>query len=352
MKYIKCIKDTALLTAGTWYGISELNSYGDLVTVFRPSDNDWVMSDKENFDMGFLLDNSPDFKMKEFQNKQHERLHNALIGAGFTNCGGKNLPNDTVSWNCGYINKQLDEYLYFDYCVNGGVGSRVFIRNISNDDPAAFYNAPIDDIIAHYEALAPTQPITKDNILDVLKHNGYNESTLEAYCELCIRNSTAYYGAVMLNNVPNWIGAVEAIVGKLKPLPKLEEIELKVGDKIKFINNDFESTIDKFNYAYRRIYLTDDSYWGFECIDADVIKSVNGKSGIYRIPEFNFEQYLLDNGFSDVIYNGIFYMSKNNLTIERKVGIPQYKFFGNVIATSQQNADILIAMANLAKDLK
>jgi len=86
MKYIKCIKDTVLLTAGKWYGIDKLNFYGDLVTVFRPSDNDWVMSDKENFDMGFLSDNNPDlenetqpitkeYKMKEFQNKQWLLLH-------------------------------------------------------------------------------------------------------------------------------------------------------------------------------------------------------------------------------------------------------------------------------------
>lgn len=284
MKYIKCIKDLSLLTAGKWYGINQLNFYDSIVTVFRPSDNDWVMSDKENFDMGFLLDNPPDFKMKEFQNKQHERLHNALIGAGFTNCGGKNLPNDTVSWNYGYINKQLDEYIYFDYCTD----ECILIRNISDDSETTLSGDIVADIITHYESLAPTQPITKDNIAEVLKFNNITDISVHA-------NSLGKKHCFSLSMKPdNWLDIFEAIIGKkLKSLPK--------------------------------------------------------------IPEFNFEQYLLDNGFKKTtgVYDVIFSVS-HHLSIYKSGSTPagEWSCGGVVIQENLQNADILITMANLAKDLK
>lgn len=363
MKYIKCIKSTSSLIASKWYGINEINFYVNKIMVFRPLDKDWVMSDKENFDMGLLLDHNPDlenetqpitkeYKMKEFQNKQHERLHNALIGAGFTDCGGKNLPNDTGECNYGYINKQLDEYIYFDYCVDGGVGGRTYIRNISNDKLTAFYGAPVNDIITHYESMSvQTQPITKDNILDVLKHNGYNESTLEAYCELCIRNSTAYYGAVMLNNVLDWLGAVEAITGKLRPLPKPEEIVLKVGDKIKFMNI-CPTVIKSFDYVNEKIYFHDYIFSHFGSINNGIIESVNGKTGIYKIPEFKFDRCLLDNGFTfkrgigeDIIY---YYKDINQGFIRNGY----FVYNGSAILLTPENADKIIELAKLSESLE
>jgi len=212
MKFIKCIKSSAFQTSGNWYELlSDINTkqleikaiWGGRIYIVNS-----IRFDLTDIRNEITVPKQEEYKMKKFQNEQHKQLHNALIGAGFVECNGKNMPNVKDSWNYSYINKQLDEYIYFNICEDDDV----YIRHISNNEPTAFYGTPIDDIIAHYEALAPSQPITKDNILDVLKHNGYNESTLEAYCELCIRNSTAYYGAVMLNNVPNWIGAVEAIV--------------------------------------------------------------------------------------------------------------------------------------------
>lgn len=260
MKYIKCIKDTALLTAGKWYGINQLNFYDSIVTVFRPSDNDWVMSDKENFDMGFLSDNNPDLKNE-------------------------------------------------------------------------------------------TQPITKENILKVLHNNGYNESTLEAYCELFIRNSTTYYGSVMLNNVLDWLGTVEAITGKLKPLPKLEEIVLKVGDKIKFMNI-CPTVIKSFDYVNQKVNY-ECGFDEFNNLNKGHIESVNGKSGIYKIPEFNFEQYLLENGFKvEQGQHGVVLRSYVSIYKSELITDGKWTCQGEYIQENPQNADILIAMANLAKDLK
>lgn len=262
MKYIKCIKDTELLTAGKWYGIDKLNNfYITIVTVFRPSDNDWVMSDKENFDLGFLSEHNPD-------------LENEI------------------------------------------------------------------------------QPITKENILKVLHNNGYNESTLEAYCELLIRNSTTYYGSVMLNNVLDWLGTVESITGKLKPLPKLEEIELKVGDLVEF-KEVSPQTIKGINYTDQEVYFDNNYFLEFKVLNNGRIKSVNGKSGIYKIPEFNFERYLIDNGFKvEQGQHGVVLRSYVSIYKSELITDGKWSCGGVVIQGTPQNADTLIALAKLAEGLK
>ena len=353
MKYIKCIKDTALLTAGTWYGISELNFYGAIVTVFRPLDNDWVMSDKENFDMGFLLDHNPDlknetlpinkeYKMKEFQNKQHKRLHNALIGAGFTDCGGENLPNETLYWNHGYINQDLDEYLYFDYCDDG----MVHIRNISNNK-ARFYGNSVDNIITHYESLGQTQPITKDNIAEVLKFNNITDISVHS-------NSLGKKHCFSLSMKPdNWLDTLEAIVGKLKPMPKLEEIVLKVGDIAEVDNYGNELVIVKIDYVNEEVvFRFGGSTLGQSFNFIHTIKSVNGKSGIYKIPEFNFEQYLLDNGFTfkHGIGDDIIYYHKD--ISQGFIRNGYFVYNSSSILLTPENADKIIELAKLSESLE
>ena len=189
----------------------------------------------------------------------------------------------------------------------------------------------------------------------MLKHNGYNESTLEAYCELCIRNSTAYYGAVMLNNVPNWLDTLEAIIGKLKPLPKLEEIVLQVGDLVETSIRNEPIIVSGFDYGYEVVRLKETSGIRFSGINDGKIKSVNGKSGIYKIPEFNFEQYLLDNGFKTEhffdLHDGL---SSSYVSIYKSKILPDntWCYNGLIFQETPQNADILIAIAKLAKDLK
>ena len=293
--------------------------------------------------------------MKEFQNKQHERLHNALIGAGFTDCGGKNLPNDTGECNYGYINKQLDEYIYFDYCVDGGVGSRVCIRNISNDKLTAFYNAPIDDIIAHYEALAPTQPITKKNIEQFLKYNNLHHYLIDGFTLwLTLKREAGWDLRIDIR----CDGLLEVIEGyfcrKLKLLPKLEEIVLKVGDLVEF-NYVYPSAkvIKLFGYINQRIEYEGTCYSGFNLINNGHIKSVNGKSGIYKIPEFNFDQYLFDNGFKvEQGQHGVVLRSYVSIYKSELITDGKWTYQGVCIQETLQNAEILIAMAKLAKDLK
>ena len=220
--------------------------------------------------------------MKKFQNKQHERLHNALINAGFTDCGGENLPNCTLGWNCGYINEQLDEYLYFDDCVNDFIR----VRRISNDEATECHWKPVSNIITHYESLAQTQPITKDNIKEVLEFNNITDISVQTNS----LSKESCFGLSMKSD--NWLDILEAIVGKLKPLPK--------------------------------------------------------------IPEFDFEQYLLDNGFEvEQGQHGIV-LKFSYVSIYKSELLTggNWDYQGSRIQPTPQNADILIAMVNLAKDLK
>ena len=292
MKLIKCIKSSAFQTSGNWYELlSDINTkqleikaiWGGRIYIVNS-----IRFDLTDIRNEITVPKQEEYKMKEFQNEQHKQLHNALIGAGFTDCGGKNLPNDTGECNYGYINKQLDEYIYFDYCGVGGIGSRVCcIRNISNDKLTAFYGAPIADIIAHYESLAQTQPITKDNIAEVLKFNNITDISVHT-------DSLGKKHCFSLSMKPdNWLDTLEAIVGKLKPLPKN--------------------------------------------------------------PEFNFEQYLLDNGFKKEKSNhGILLKYSVFVTIFKSASITgnYWTWQGEYIQETPQNVDILIAMAKLAKDLK
>ena len=280
--------------------------------------------------------------MKEFQNEQHKQLHNALIGAGFVECNGENMPNGQVNWNYGYINQSLDEFIYFDYCKD----RCLWVCKISKNESAAFNGAPIDDIITHYESLGQTQPITKDNIAEVLKFNNITDISVHT-------NSLGKKHCFNLSLKPdNWLDILEAIVGKLKPLPKLEEIVLKVGDKIKFMNTR-PTVIKSFDYVNQKVNY-ECGFDEFNNLNKGHIESVNGKSGICKIPEFDFEQYLLDNGFKvEQGQHGIV-LKFSYVSIYKSELLTggNWDYQGSRIQPTPQNADILIAMANLAKDLK
>lgn len=256
MKYIKCIKDTVLLTAGKWYGINELNFYSAIITVFRPSDNDWVMSDKENFDRGFLSEHNPD------------------------------LENET-------------------------------------------------------------QPITKDNIKEVLDFNNITDISVHT-------NSLGKKHCFSLSmKSDNWLDIFEAIIGKkLKSLPKLEVIELKVGDSVEvaYIYSAVK-VIKLFDYDKQKVHYEGGTFDYFKSMKCDYIKSVNGKSGIYKIPPFNFEQYLLDKGFKLNTSKNYMQYCLYNICCDI-FDIDVIWQHNQTVQPTKENADILIAMANLAKDLK
>lgn len=289
--------------------------------------------------------------MKEFQNKQHERLHNALIGAGFTDCGGENLPKLTTFWRNGYINQDLDEYLYFDNCDDNYIGA----RDISNGKVAACYGKPVADIITHYESLVETQPITKKNIEQFLKYNNLHHYLIDGFTLwLTLKREAGWDLRIDIR----CDGLLEVIEGyfcrKLKPLPRNEVIELKVGDLVEF-EEVAPQTIKGINYTDQEVYFDNNYFLDFKVLNNGRIKSVNGKSGVYKIPEFNFEQYLLDNGFKKEKSNhGILLKYSVFVTIFKSASITgnYWTCQGEYIQENPQNADILIAMAKLAKDLK
>ena len=192
-----------------------------------------------------------------------------------------------------------------------------------------------------------TQPITKDNIKEVLEFNNITDISVH-------HNSLGKKYCFSLSMKPdNWLDNLEAIVGKLNPLPKLEEIVLKVGDLVEF-KEVSPQTIKGINYTDQEVYFDNNYFLEFKVLNKGHIESVNGKSGIYKIPEFNFERYLIDNGFKvEQGQHGIVlkfsYVSiyKSELITDGK-----WTYQGVCIQETLQNADILIAMANLAKDLK
>lgn len=157
------------------------------------------------------------------------------------------------------------------------------MKEFQNEQHKQLHNALIADIITYYESLGQTRPITKDNIAEVLKFN--NITDISVYT-----NSLGKKHCFSLSMKPdNWLDTLEALVGKLKPLPK--------------------------------------------------------------IPEFNFEQYLLDNGFKKEKSNhGILLKYSVFVTIFKSASY--WTCQGEYIQETPQNADILIAMAKLAKDLK
>jgi len=236
----------------------------------------------------------------------------------------------------------MAEYIYFNNICED---DDVYIRHISNNEPTAFYGKPVADIIAHHESLAPTQPITKDNIAEVLKFNNITDISVHT-------NSLGKKHCFSLSMKPdNWLDTLEAIVGKLKPLPKLEEIVLKVGDKIKFMNI-CPTVIKSFDYVNQKVNY-ECGFDEFNNLNKGHIESVNGKSGIYKIPEFNFERYLLDNGFKvEQGQHGVVLRSYVSIYKSELITDGKWTYQGEYIQETPQNADILIAMAKLAKDLK
>ena len=191
-----------------------------------------------------------------------------------------------------------------------------------------------------------TQPITKDNIKEVLEFNNITDISVH-------HNSLGKKYCFSLSMKPdNWLDILEAIVGKLKPLPKFEEIVLKVGDKIKFMNI-CPTVIKSFDYVNQKVNY-ECGFDEFNNLNKGHIESVNGKSGIYKIPEFDFEQYLLDNGFKvEQGQHGIV-LKFSYVSIYKSELLTggNWDYQGSRIQPTPQNADILIAMANLAKDLK
>lgn len=277
--------------------------------------------------------------------------------------------------------------------------------------------------------------ITKDNILEVLKYNGYTDSSLEQYCELMIRNNICLFGSVMLNNVPKWLDAIETIIGKkLEPLPKANPFDVvKVGDWVKskktlyhyqcqlpyrtkdkwyqrvelnnkkcFVCNsngsgysssdspcdwdltdirDYNPTecelkvgdvidfgsfgnlpIDEFNYIDECIEtnlggsLICRGFKNLQNNDNKKSQLINGRQyDKITIPKFDFKQYLLNNGFTDIpnILNGDIYLSLNDFKIYINPNQPNYFYFqGNLWKRTPANAQILIEITELMKGLK
>lgn len=288
MKFIKCIKSSGFQTSGNWYKLlNDIDAKQLEVEAIWGGPTYIVNSirfDLTDIRNEITVPKQEEYKMKEFQNEQHKQLHNALIGAGFVECDGDKSPNETIRWcGYGYINHSLDEYLYFDNCHDDDV----FIRNISNGETTECHRKPVSNIITYYESLGQTQLITKDNIAEVLKFNNITDISVHA-------NSLGKKHCFSLSMKPdNWLDTLEALVGKLKPLPK--------------------------------------------------------------IPEFNFEQYLLDNGFKKEKSNhGILLKYSVFVTIFKSASITgnYWTCQGEYIQETPQNADILITMAKLAKDLK
>lgn len=218
--------------------------------------------------------------------------------------------------------------------------------------------------------------ITKDNIEEVLKHNEVNDFSIEDGF-IVIGGNIATDCRIGLDN-PNLISIIEAHYGrKLEPLPEPnpligkwikcvvenkwcvnnawykihdtriidnriivcvpdkdgcyfmlnktyfnftdirnynpdEEIVLKIGD-ILDIQEYGKHQLTKINYDYEDIRCGSIVII-FDGLDS--IKSVNSKRGKFVIPPFDFEQTLLDAGFSKSQWNGRHILVKNGIRCE------------------------------------
>lgn len=216
--------------------------------------------------------------------------------------------------------------------------------------------------------------ITKDNIAEVLKHNGW-ESSLISDKTIHVRDGGSNTMGIVYFAHPNWLQSIELLTGKLEPLPEPnlfagkwvkslfdsdffqgnkwyeiydgntidnhfyvyeshskkkyigrhkdffdltdirdynpdEEIVLKVGDKI--LNYaGLIFTLIKFDYVNKQIIYMHDNYKMYgDFITVNKIKLVNGRQGKFVIPLFDFAQTLLDAGFTQGCSDN--YIKNNN----------------------------------------
>lgn len=165
------------------------------------------------------------------------------------------------------------------------------------------------------ETMQEFEPITKDNIEDVLKYNDWNYDSREIYDEFPAYKCPDVY-------TPYYISIRQQDSNRLEfHLGGIDDYE---GDSI--TTADFDEFLA---FIQKRIEL----------------------KPIPKKPEFDFEQYLLDNVLKQS--DGAVYLLSDNIDIGVWVF---YNYFGlqdlSRYAQTKENADILIAAAKLLEGLK
>lgn len=198
------------------------------------------------------------------------------------------------------------------------------------------------------------QEINKNNILAVLE---YNKSLGLKIDDICIKHGMicytdnireiSFYSTWDLSS--NWLAHIEIDLGKLKPLPVITEYELKIGDVIKC--QEIESKIIYFDYAFNYIIMDGQRGFSLNYLVA-ALATVNGKKyDKITIPTFDFQKYLVDNGFK--FDDGFIYAGTEldkALIFLRHNGT--YFNSGVDINPTPANAQIIVSMAKLAEGLK
>lgn len=233
----------------------------------------------------------------DFIDQDHKRMHNALIAAGWT-CKNDVYPTgSSVKFN--WVYSTIDQDIYFNKEVNLNHRNKYFY-------PMKFYNKSFSEVANIIEAelekpqlnkipdqLMETQeeqeyqPITKDNIAEVLEYNGIDKKLymIDKCYITCLKfvNIENYGNCISFRN-PKWLQLVEVYFGKLKPLP---------------------------------------------------------------LPKFDFVQYLLDNGFKEDSGN----LYNQNRAIKIIAEANKFYIEDCEIQPTETNAKIVVQMAKLAEEL-
>jgi hypothetical protein len=198
--------------------------------------------------------------------------------------------------------------------------------------------------------------ITKDNIAEVLKHNNLN---FRAYRN-CIQlnNDDPDNNTVIDLDHVNLIPIIEAHYGKkLEPLPEPNpfEVVLKIGDEIE--SHHSVRIIEYFDYVKNRIIFTEERGWmSFDVSHAWNTFKINGKQCKFKIPEFDFEQTLLDAGFKRSSNNALYACTKlvndSPLCIIVYSNGEYYTEGGRKIKPNLFNAKLLIEAAAMLNELE
>lgn len=111
------------------------------------------------------------------------------------------------------------------------------VQKVIHDSDCSLHNEPAYPNGDCDCSVMSTQEITKDNIVEVLKHNEINpqrykkdDETIECFSDV----NNVWVGTTVLFKCPEWLQIVEVYFGKLKPLPKANPFDVvKVGQWVR-----------------------------------------------------------------------------------------------------------------------
>ena len=135
-------------------------------------------------------------------------------------------------------------------------------------------------------------------------------------------------------------------------------IERDIGHKFRNLNNHLTILINFDGQNFLLYVVNADDTGSIATNDFDeFLAFVQKRIELKPLPEFNFRQYLLDNGFqgSSWISKGAInlYPNINNCSASNcKVNVCRYGSNSLYVDQTKENADTLIKMAKLAEELK